>query len=132
MSKGMYCSASQRIDSSSSSRVMLGRLIFFTITEWPETAVATCFDLMPAESIASRIASTIALEFRNAPCTMASAGSFAVPTWSSSTRLLRTAHSTAFTDEEPMSRPTIDFDFPREKSCTEILLALRPTWRTAG
>src|SRR5262245_12881986 len=118
MSNGMYCSASQRIDSSSSSRVMLGRLIFFTITEWPETAVATCFDLMPAESIASRIASTMAPELRKAPCTIASAGNGATPTCISSTRLLRTAHSTTFTDEDPMSRPMIDLVFPKEKSCT--------------
>jgi len=32
-SNGMYCSASQRICSSSSSRLIAGRLTFFTITE---------------------------------------------------------------------------------------------------
>ena len=41
MSKGMYCSASQWIDSASSSGLICGRLIFLTMTALPETLVAT-------------------------------------------------------------------------------------------
>ena len=37
MSKGMYCSASQWIDSASSSWLIWGRLIFLTMTALPET-----------------------------------------------------------------------------------------------
>ena len=70
----MYCSASQRICSSSSSRLITGRLTFFTITEWPHTAAATFLLRILALSIASRIASVIAAALRNAPCTIASAG----------------------------------------------------------
>ena len=46
MSKGMYCSASQWIDSASSSGLIWGRLIFLTMTALPETLVATSFVLI--------------------------------------------------------------------------------------
>ncbi len=39
MSKGTYCSASQRIDSASSSGDMAGREIFLMMTEWPDSEV---------------------------------------------------------------------------------------------
>ena len=83
----MYCSASQRICSSSSSRVIAGRLTFFTITECPLTAAATFLVRIFAFSIASRMPSTIALEFRKAPCTIASAGIEATPRCVSSNSL---------------------------------------------
>jgi hypothetical protein len=47
MSKGMCCAASVWICSASSWSVMLCMAIFFTITEWPLTEVATARDLMP-------------------------------------------------------------------------------------
>ena len=51
MSKGMYCSASQWIDSASSSGLIWGRLIFLTMTALPETLVATScgLDLLRGE-----------------------------------------------------------------------------------
>jgi hypothetical protein len=79
MSKGMYCSASHWIDSSSSSGVICGRLIFLMITECPDTEVATSFDLIFCDWKSSWIASTTALEFMSAPSTMASGGSCTMP-----------------------------------------------------
>ena len=42
-SKGMYCSASHWIDSSSSSCVIRGMEIFLMMTEWPPMPMATSF-----------------------------------------------------------------------------------------
>jgi hypothetical protein len=79
MSKGMYCSASQRIVSSSSSLLCAGSEIRFTITEWPETEVTTSLDLKPPIAQASAIAAEMAGAFMNEPCTIASGGSGAKP-----------------------------------------------------
>ena len=119
MSNGMYCSASQRIDSSSSSRVIVGRLIFFTITEWPDTAVATFFaaDAGVVDRLADRLGDRARVQER------ALDDRLGRQLRDAEVRAARcpcglTATSTALTDEEPMSRPTIDLDFPRKGSAT--------------
>ena len=82
-SKGMYCSASHWMESSSSSCVMRGSWIFLMMTEWPRTPMATsrAFTLCSASS--SWMACTIAAEFMSAPSTMVSGGSRATPKASS-------------------------------------------------
>ncbi len=78
-SKGMYCSASHWMLSSSSSWLMRGMEIFLMITLWPLTPMATSrfFSLYWARSW--RMASTMAVEFINAPSTIASGGRGATP-----------------------------------------------------
>ena len=78
-SKGMYCSASHWIDSSSSSWLIRGIWIFLMITEWPRTPIATSFAFTRCSASSPWIASTIALEFMSAPSTIASGGSGAEP-----------------------------------------------------
>src|SRR5262245_55804284 len=70
--------------------------------------------------------STIALEFRNAPWTIASAGIDATPRCESSNSLPRPRResSTALTADEPMSRPTTDLD-PKLGSANRTLICLR-------
>src|SRR5262245_40159021 len=111
----MYCSASQRICSSSSSRLIAGRFTFFTITEFPDTAAATFLVLILPLSTASRIASVMALAFRNAPWTMASGGTFATPRCDSSKPPERPfiESSTALIEDDPTSSPTADRDLKR-------------------
>ena len=111
-------------DKEFSSRLIVGRLIFLTMTEWPATAVATIFVLIPASRTACWIASVIAPELRNAPWTMASGGTGATPMLMSSTPLDLTESSTALTDEDPMSSPMMDLDFPNPNG---IVVLLRPT-----
>ena len=82
-SKGMYCSASHWIDSSSSSWVMRGIEIFLMMTEWPRTPMATSFVFTFCWATSSWIASTMAEEFMSWPSTMASGGSGASPQASS-------------------------------------------------
>jgi hypothetical protein len=79
----MYCSASHWIDSSSSSCVIFGMLIFLMITEWPETPIAASRFFSLYWATRPRIASTIAVEFISAPSTIASGGSVATPKASS-------------------------------------------------
>ncbi len=109
MSKGMYCSASQWIDSPSSSALICGREIFLTMTALPETLVATSLVLILRLAKRRLIASTIAPESMMAPSTMASGGSISIPAFVSlnSVPALPTGfNSMSLTHEEPMSRPT--------------------------
>ncbi len=78
-SKGMYCSASHWMLSSSSSWVIFGMLIFLMMTECPETPMAASRFLSLYCVTRLRIASTMAVEFISAPSTMASGGSAATP-----------------------------------------------------
>jgi hypothetical protein len=75
----MYCSASQRMDSSSSSCVIRGIWIFLMITEWPRTPMATSRVFTFCEATSSWMAWTMAAEFIRLPSTMASGGRGAVP-----------------------------------------------------
>ena len=82
-SKGMYCSASHWMDSSSSSCVIRGSEIFLMMTEWPRTPIATSFAFTFCWAKSSWIAWTMAAEFMSAPSTIASGGSGAEPKASS-------------------------------------------------
>ena len=133
MSKGMYCSASQWIDSASSSWLIWGRLIFLTMTALPETLVATSFVLILWALKRRWIASITAPESMMAPSTIASGGSGSMPmftSWYSAPPLPPGFSSTALTAEEPMSRPTSPFFFrtePREPPlCRRLSNSLRP------
>ena len=79
MSKGMYCSASQWMDSASSSGLIWGRLIFLTMTALPDTLVATSFVLIFWEVKRRWMASITAPESMMAPSTMASGGRGSIP-----------------------------------------------------
>ncbi len=78
-SKGMYCSASHWMESSSSSCVMRGSWIFLMMTEWPRTPMATSLAFTLCSARSSWMAWTTAAEFMRAPSTMVSGGSFATP-----------------------------------------------------
>ena len=74
MSKGMYCSTSHWIDSSSSSAVVVGSCTFLMITECPEREMATSFSWIFNSRRAVLIPSTTAPWSMIAPSTIASAG----------------------------------------------------------
>ena len=78
-SKGMYCSASHWIDSSSSSCVMRGMEIFLMMTEWPRTPMATSLVLTFCCATSSWMACDDGRRVHQAPSTMASGGSGAAP-----------------------------------------------------
>ena len=101
----MWCSASQGMCSSSSSRVISGILIFLTITECPETAVATSRPLKRSRFFSVRMASTTALWFMIAPSTMVWAGNGSMPKLTRWKPLPVSLSWTAFTEFEPTSRP---------------------------
>ena len=116
MSNGMYCSASQWMDSASSSELICGRLIFLTMTALPETPVATSPVLILLSWNRRWIESITAPESMIAPSTIASGGSGSIPmfrSWYSSPPLPPTLSSTALTAEEPMSTPTSPFFLPK-------------------
>src|SRR3990172_8502197 len=115
MSKGMYCSASQWIDSASSSCDIGGRVIFFTITALPETEVATSAVLIFWVVKSLWMASITAPESMMAPSTMASGGRASMPrfrSWYSAPPLPPAFSSTALIAEDPMSTPTSPFFLP--------------------
>src|SRR6185503_18628314 len=125
MSKGMYCSASQWMDSASSSGLICGSEIFLTMTALPETLVATSLVLIFWEVKSRWIASMTAPESMIAPSTIASGGSASIPmltSWCSAPPLPPDLSSTALTAEDPMSSPTSPFFFPnRPKSASRFL-----------
>src|SRR2546428_8364834 len=115
MSKGMYCSASQWIDSASSSGVIWGRLIFLTITALPDTLGATSFVLFCWAVNRRWMASMTAPESMMAPSTMASGGRGSRPrftSWYSFPALPPGFSSTALMADDPMSTPTSPFFLP--------------------
>ena len=81
MSNGTYCSASQRIDSDSSSGDIAGSWIFLMMTEWPESEVAKSWSLAPVASFRRLMVSTTREESMIEPSTIASgeSGSTAEP-----------------------------------------------------
>src|SRR5262245_49256535 len=116
MSNGMYCSASQWIDSDSSSALICGRLIFLTMTALPDTPVAHSAVLMRLSWNRRWIESITAPASMIAPSTIASGGSDSIPmfrSWNSSFPFPPTLISTAFTADEPMSTPTRLFFLPK-------------------
>ena len=73
MSKGTYCSASQRITSRASSSRMRSIWIFFTMTSRPPTAVITCFTGEPRPLSTARMVSATSVGSMISPSTIASA-----------------------------------------------------------
>ena len=83
MSKGTYCSASQRIDSASSSADIVGREIFLMMTECPEREVPKSL-LRTARVETTRFTvSTTSEASMIAPSTIASGESVSSPDFTS-------------------------------------------------
>src|SRR5438067_5924048 len=110
-SKGMYCSASHWIDSSSSSCVIFGIEIFLMITEWPLTPMATSRFFSLYWLTSCRMASTMAVEFISAPSTITSGASGDTPKASRIYPRFASFSCTSFTELEPMSRPRASLPF---------------------
>src|SRR6266478_5939304 len=113
MSNGMYCSASQIMDSASSDSVITGRLIFLTMTAFPDSEAATSFVLKALFSNNRRIASATAAPSMMAPSTMLSGGTDSMANATTLKPLPTAFSSTALTALDPMSRPTTPFDLPK-------------------
>src|SRR5947208_1250965 len=113
MSNGMYCSASQKIDSASSASVITGRLIFLTMTAFPDSDAATSLLLNVLLSKSRRIASATAAPSMMAPSTMLSGGIGSLANAATLYVLPTALSSTALTALDPMSRPTTALDLPR-------------------
>src|SRR5688500_12933714 len=107
MSKGMYCSASQTMESASSASVLAGTVIFFTMTALPESDAATSLPLRRLPSNRRRIASATAVPSMIAPSTMLSGGTGSTPQPTTFQAPLPAGpSSTALTSLEAMSRAT--------------------------
>src|SRR5215203_4142013 len=107
MSNGMYCSASQKIDSSSSDSVITGNVIFLTITAFPESEAQTSLalnDLLCSKT--RRIASATAPASMMAPSTIESGGTGSLPNAATRNPFPDGFSSTALTALDPMSSPT--------------------------
>src|SRR6185503_17269265 len=107
MSNGMYCSASQKIDSANSDSVITGSVIFLTITALPESEAQTSFalnDLLCSKT--RRIASATAPASMMAPSTIESGGTGSLPNAATRNPFPDGFSSTAFTALDPMSSPT--------------------------
>src|SRR5713101_7030561 len=118
-SNGMCCAASFSIVSASSWSLMEGREIFFTITEWPLTAVATSLVLMAFSENSFEIALETVPESTIMESTTMSGASASKPRCATSKPLRVFFNSTALMLEDPTSRPTIDFD-PNPNMCPPL------------
>src|SRR4029450_5214887 len=110
MSNGMYCSASQWIESASSASVITGNAIFLTITALPDSEATTSFALKRLVSKMRRIASATVTASMTAPSTIVSGG---IDSDAQGTTLKTLDpfgfNSMALTALDPMSRPTTGF-----------------------
>src|SRR5688572_3338115 len=107
MSNGMYCSASQKIDSANSDSVITGSVIFLTITALPESEAQTSFALNALLcSKTRRIASATAPASMMAPSTIESGGTGSLPNAATRNPFPDGFSSTALTALDPMSSPT--------------------------
>ena len=118
MSNGMYCSASQWMDSASSAAVMTGRLIFLTMTALPESDAATSLVVKVFCPNNRLIASATATPSTIAPSTMLSGGIGSVAKAVTLNVLPTAFNSTALTALEPMSSPTTALFFARPNTGT--------------
>jgi len=99
----------------------MGSGIFFTITEWPLTEVATARDLISFSVNSLEMAlETVPLSTIMESTTM-SAGRASSPTWATSMPLRPRFSSTALMLLEPTSRPTMDC-FPNMLSAFTVAL----------
>src|SRR5258707_10943979 len=118
-SNGMCCAASFSIVSASSWSLIEGSEIFFTITEWPLTAVATSLVLMAFSVNSFEIALETVPESTIMESTTMSGASASSPRCATSRPLRVFFSSTALMLEDPTSRPTIDFD-PNPNMCPPL------------
>ena len=125
MSKGMYCSASQWIDSSSSASVISGRLIFLTITECPESPIAAWVHLTLCSRSSACRHSTMAPLSRIAPSTMACGGTGAMPKLCRLIDFPDSLSSTSLMECVPMSTPTTSLDLNNPMAQVRPLLRFR-------
>src|SRR5262245_1097574 len=109
MSNGMYCSASHWIDSLSSASVIAGRLIFLTMTAFPDRDAATSLVLNALFENRRLMESATALLSMMAPSTILSGGTGSEPNATTLCPLPAGLSSTALTALEPISRPTTGF-----------------------
>src|SRR4030095_7497478 len=110
MSNGMYCSASQKIDSANSDSVITGSVIFLTMTALPESEAQTSLALNALLcSKTRRIASATAPASMMAPSTIESGGTGSLPNAATRNPFPDGLSSTAFTALDPMSSPTTAF-----------------------
>ncbi len=118
MSKGTYCSASQRIDSASSSGDMAGSEIFLMMTEWPDREVPKSGFWTERDETIRLTVSTTREESMMAPSTIASGERDSRPVF---TRWkpppFESLSSTSLIAEDPMSRPTRFLDFLNNTLC---------------
>ena len=117
ISNGMCWAASVLMLSASSASLMDWTLIFFTMTEWPLTEVATCFVLMLRSPKILLIALETLPESTIMESTTMSLASGSTPrcdTWISP---FERFSSIALIELDPISKPTIDFADPNMPSC---------------
>src|SRR5579863_5970442 len=117
----MCCAASFSIVSDSSWSLIEGSEIFFTITEWPLTAVATSLVLMAFSENSFEIALDTVPESTIMESTTMSGASISRPRCTTSIPLRPFFSSTALMLDDPTSRPTIVFD-PNPNMCPPLLL----------
>src|SRR5580693_905375 len=117
----MCWAASFWMVSASSWSLIEGSEIFFTITEWPLTAVATAFALMALSVNSFEIALDTVPESTIMESTTISGASGSRPRCATSMPLRPFLSSTALMLEDPTSRPTIVFD-PNPNMCPPLLL----------
>ena len=107
MSKGTYCSASQRMTSRASASFIRSIWIFLTMTSRPPTEATSFLGLMPDESMRERIVSTTICGSMTSPSTMASAMSGVCDTCTSSGSAPEWSMTATFMKPLPMSSPTV-------------------------
>src|SRR5581483_2433472 len=117
----MCCAASFSIVSASSWSLIEGSEIFFTITEWPLTAVATFLVLISFSVNSFEIALETLPESTIIESTTISGASGSRPRCATSIPARDRLSSTALMLEEPTSRPTIVFD-PNPNMCPPLQL----------
>src|SRR5688572_26007836 len=100
------------MDSASSCSVILGSVIFLTMTALPASDAATSLVRMFFDSKRRRIASATAAPSMMAPSTMLSGGTGSIPKAVTLKDLPEPLSSTALTALEPMSKPTTARDLP--------------------
>src|SRR4029077_11336859 len=126
MSNGICWAASVVMLSASSPSLMGCTLIFFTITEWPLTDVATDFVLMPCSPKILLIALETLPESTIMESTTMSLASGSTPMCETTISPLERFSSIALMQLEPMSNPTIDFPDPNMPMPTAF------TWFPSG
>ena len=118
MSKGMCCSASQRMDSLISDVDIFGKLTRLAMTEPPDTPITVSVAWIPPWASAWRMACWTAAACRISPPWMEPTGTGAMPNPTSSYDSPVGRSSTALTALEPMSSPTtsVRFGFRRHNA----------------